>query len=184
MKGIVFSEFLEFVEQRFSIEQAQDMIDACELESGGAYTSVGTYDHREMVQLLGALSSQVDVEVASLLFQFGVHLMGVFAEKFKQFVERENDLFDFLASIEDHIHVEVRKLYPDAELPSFTTTKLTETRMIMDYRSSRCLSSLAEGLIMGAADQFKTSIKLTSHALEMNGEPVVRFTVDRTVHNE
>ena len=66
MKGIVFSEFLEFVEQRFSIEQAQDMIDACELESGGAYTSVGTYDHREMIQLLGALSSQVDVDVASL----------------------------------------------------------------------------------------------------------------------
>ena len=175
MKGIVFSEFLEFVEQRFSIEQAQDMIDACELDSGGAYTSVGTYDHQELVQLLGALSSQADVAVASLLFQFGVHLMGVFAEKFKDFVERANDLFDFLASIEDHIHVEVRKLYPDAELPSFTTAELTETRMIMDYRSSRCLSPLAEGLIMGAADQFKTSIKMIRHTLEVNGESCRAF---------
>ncbi|MBA1333177.1 heme transporter CcmB, partial [Candidatus Endoriftia persephone str. Guaymas] len=44
MKGIVFSKFIEFVEERFSPEMADDIIESSDLPSGGAYTSVGTYD--------------------------------------------------------------------------------------------------------------------------------------------
>lgn len=50
MKGIVFVEFLEMVESTFSAEMADDIIDACDLSSGGAYTSVGTYPHSEIVR--------------------------------------------------------------------------------------------------------------------------------------
>ncbi|MCX7200840.1 MAG: hypothetical protein NTV17_00650 [Burkholderiales bacterium] len=41
MKGMIFTEFLELVERTYSPEMADDLIDASNLPSGGAYTSVG-----------------------------------------------------------------------------------------------------------------------------------------------
>jgi Haem-NO-binding len=56
MKGVVFTEFLEMVEDRFSPEMADRIIEGAELASGGVYTTVGTYDHGEMIQLGVAVS--------------------------------------------------------------------------------------------------------------------------------
>lgn len=49
MKGIVFCEFVEMMEQEFSVDLADEIISATNLESGGAYTTVGTYDHSELL---------------------------------------------------------------------------------------------------------------------------------------
>lgn len=56
MKGIVFTEFLELVEDKFGLEMVDKIISSSELESGGIYTSVGTYSFSEMLQLLQHLS--------------------------------------------------------------------------------------------------------------------------------
>ena len=58
MKGIVFTEFLELVEEKFGIEMVDEIITASNLESGGAYTAVGTYKFVEMINLLTALSAR------------------------------------------------------------------------------------------------------------------------------
>jgi len=41
MKGIVFTEFLEMVENKFSPELADRIIEGAEVPSGGVYTAVG-----------------------------------------------------------------------------------------------------------------------------------------------
>jgi len=52
MKGIIFREFIDMVEAQFSPQMVDDIIQASTLASGGAYTSVGTYPHDEMFQLV------------------------------------------------------------------------------------------------------------------------------------
>jgi len=42
MKGIVFTEFLDLVEEKFGMEMVDKIITQSELESEGAYTAVGT----------------------------------------------------------------------------------------------------------------------------------------------
>lgn len=42
MKGVVFTAFLEMVASQFSEDMVDDIIDAAQLPSGGAYTAVGT----------------------------------------------------------------------------------------------------------------------------------------------
>ena len=42
MKGIVFTEFLEFVEDQMGPDMVDTIIDDCELSTGGAYTGQGT----------------------------------------------------------------------------------------------------------------------------------------------
>ena len=54
MKGMVFTEFLEMVESTFSADMVAAIIDDSAPPSGGAYTSVGTYDHQELVGMVTA----------------------------------------------------------------------------------------------------------------------------------
>ncbi len=55
MKGIVFTEFLEMVEDKFGLETVDSIIENSNLPSEGIYTSVGTYDFNEMVSLITSL---------------------------------------------------------------------------------------------------------------------------------
>ena len=52
MKGIVFTEFLDMVEERFGYEVVDQIISESKLSTDGIYTSVGTYPHSEIVKLL------------------------------------------------------------------------------------------------------------------------------------
>lgn len=155
MKGLVFIEFLEMVERKFSAEMVDDMIDETNLASGGAYTSVGTYPHSEMLALVQNLSNKTNLPIPVLIKVFGQYLFGRFVNLYPAFFQNTQTAFDFLESIENYIHVEVRKLYPDAELPRFETIRSADDRqLIMIYRSKHPFSSLAEGLIEGCLQYF------------------------------
>ena len=52
MKGIVFSEFMDLVEEKFGWETIDELIESTNLPSGGSYTAVGTYPHSEIVSLV------------------------------------------------------------------------------------------------------------------------------------
>jgi hypothetical protein len=76
------------------------------------------------------------------------------------FVDAESDLFGFLKSIEPVIHLEVQKLYTEANLPTIDCANGGNNRLVMNYRSPRKLCILAEGLIQGAATYYQTPIKI------------------------
>ncbi|MGE0492811.1 MAG: heme NO-binding domain-containing protein [Vulcanimicrobiota bacterium] len=166
MKGIVFTEFLEMVEEKMGADTADQILDECELESGGVYTSLGTYDHQEMVRMVVKLSEISSTPVPDLLKVFGHHLMGRFAVAYPTFFEGATSSFDVLNRVEDYIHVEVRKLYPDAELPSFAIERPAPDKLIMTYKSSRPFADLAEGLIKGCVDHFSENIQIARHNLD------------------
>ena len=78
MKGIVFTEFLEMVEGKFSPELADRIVDAAGLASGGVYTTVGTYNHVEMIKLVSCLSKETGIDTPDLMRVFGEYLFGRF----------------------------------------------------------------------------------------------------------
>lgn len=173
MKGIVFTEFLEMVEDRFAPEMADDIIAGANLPNGGSYTAVGTYPHVEMGRLVIELSKRTNIKVPDLLRAYGRHLFGRFLAGYPDFFKDAKDSFGFLATINDVVHVEVRKLYPDAELPEFETINVSSRHMRMIYRSPRCLGDFAEGLMEGCFAHFGEKINAT-RADEHNGR-IVRF---------
>jgi len=179
MKGIVFTEFLEMVEDRFSPEVADCIIEAADLPSGGAYTAIGNYDHNEMVQLVTQLGTETGIAIPNLLRPFGVHLFGRFVVGFPQLFEEIGSTFDFLEKIEGYIHVEVRKLYPDAELPSFKCDRLEPGHLTMIYRSTRPFADFAEGLIMGCIEHFGEKIDLQHEDLSDGQGTSARFLLTK-----
>ena len=77
-----------------------------------------------------------------------------------------------LYSIENHIHVHVKKLYPDAELPTFKILEKTEHSLTMVYSSSRGLYALAHGLIVKTFEHFNKSANVEMELLNEQGTEV------------
>ncbi|MBC7728192.1 MAG: heme NO-binding domain-containing protein [Microbacteriaceae bacterium] len=151
MLGLVFTEFVELVEDKFSPEIADAVIDEVAAPHGGAYTAVGYYPHEEMMTMVGSLSRQTGVPAPDLVRTFGGHLLHRFAAAHGDMFARHGNLFDFVASIHDEIHVEVRKLYDQAALPSFTVLSRDDRELRLLYQSPRAMEQLAQGLLEQAA---------------------------------
>jgi hypothetical protein len=176
MKGLVFTEFLDMVSAAYSQEVVEDILDDCDLESGGAYTAVGTYDHQEMHELVTALSRRVNVSAPELTFAFGHHLFGVFYAKYPEFFEGVDSAPDFLQLVDGYVHLEVRKLYPDAELPSFDCARPDPDTMTMTYCSSRGFADLAAGLLAGCVEHFDSPFEISRLAMD---DSTTVFTLSR-----
>lgn len=168
MKGVIFTEFIEMVEAQMGFEMANTIIENSNLASGGAYTSVGTYPFEEMTALLTELSKNTNTPIPDLLEHFGEHLFGRFARLYPQLFKEKFSTLDFLEEIENYIHAEVLKLYPDALLPTIQITSKSATELVMTYQSPRKLMNLALGLIRGCASHFGENVEI-SH-MDLNGE--------------
>ena len=112
MKGIVLTEFLELVETKFGLEVVDKIISASKLESEGIYTSVGTYEFSEMLQLLQHLSAHTKISIDALLLVYAEHFFSVIESSYPGLLAIYKDPIEMISSIENHIHVEVRKIYP------------------------------------------------------------------------
>lgn len=172
MKGIVFTEFLEMVESKFGLEITDTIIENSNLPSEGIYTSVGTYDFNEMLSLITNLSKEVDISAGDLIYTFGLYLFTSLGNAHPEVIQSYNSPLALLYSIEDHIHVHVKKLYPDAELPTFKILEKTETSISMIYSSSRGLYRLAEGLIEKTFEHFNGSAIISYELLKEDGTEV------------
>ncbi|MCZ2808959.1 MAG: heme NO-binding domain-containing protein [Candidatus Bathyarchaeota archaeon] len=178
MLGIVFSEFVDMVEASFSADMVDDILDDTGFETDGAYSTVGAYDHQELVGLVVALSKRTGISIDDLVQTFGQHLMVRFAERYRFFFEGVTDFFDFLKSVDNQIHVEVRKLYPVAELPRFVVRDINPTTVVMEYHSSRSFENLARGLIEGAADYFNQPVSISMETKkEATDQKFTEFTI-------
>jgi hypothetical protein len=172
MKGIVFTEFLEMVEAKFGLQTVDDIIEKSDLPSEGIYTSVGTYDFNEMVSLITQLNKETNIPSGDLIYTFGLYLFSSLGKAHPEVISNYSSPLGLLYSIEDHIHVHVKKLYPDAELPTFKILDKTDTSMSMIYVSSRGLYRLAHGLIEKTFEHFNSSAKVSYKLLKENGTEV------------
>jgi hypothetical protein len=165
------------VEDHFGDAAVERIIDEAPLPSGGAYTSVGTYDYRELMRLVKRLSVATGIDVSELVYVFGRHLFSRFVDAYPHFFDGVDSAFDFLDSIEKQIPVEVRKLYPDAELPTFTCHSRGPGHLEILYCSTRPFGDLAEGLIMGCIDYFGEEIAVRRENLPQATGVGVRFVL-------
>ncbi len=164
------------VEQRHGYELVDRILTTTNLTSGGIYTAVGTYPAAEMEALLQTLAAETGTSLPIWLNVFGHHLFGVFTRYYAHFLTGVSGTFDLLQQIEGYIHVEVRKLYPDAELPQFVTSRPEADTLEMLYRSERRLSDLACGLMEAAFAHYGEQASITRTPLNAD-ESEVRFII-------
>ena len=178
MKGIVFTEFLELVESTFGLEVVDEIIEKSELPSQGAYTSIGTYAFSEMLSLITNLSEKTNMSVDELLHVYGLHFFSVIQRDYPGILNTYSGPMDLLSSVESHIHVEVRKIYPDAELPRFEIAERNSSSLTLIYHSSRSMYAFALGLMEKAFEHYGQKAKISFTKLNSSGSEV-KFVILR-----
>lgn len=178
MKGAIFTIFQEMVEEKFGFDGWETIISQSKLASEGIYTSAENYDDDEIFQLVGALSAHSGIAVPELVEVFGHYLFPHLAHSLPEKMMDYDDLWSFLEAIHGVIHVEVKKLHPDAMTPEIIVVEKADTNLLVRYKSPRKLCFLALGLIHRAAEHFNTEIIINHECCmhEQNDHCLLRIT--------
>ena len=158
MKGAIFTALAEMVEQEFGLETWDFMLQ--DSNSDGIYISTDTYEDQEFINLTLSLHKKTDIPMADINRAFGEYAFPILAASVPELTSDDMTLKEFLLTVDRVIHVEVRKLHPDASLPDFDYDDDAEDELTMHYSSSRKLCMFSEGLISGAAKHFNTDYTL------------------------
>jgi hypothetical protein len=177
MKGIVFTELLAMAEDAFGEDAVDRVIEDTDLPSGGAYTAVGNYPCAELLALVSGFAALQGTSPEALQRLFGHWMMQSFARHYPQFFEGRNGSLDMLEAIENDIHVEVRKLYPDADLPRFDTQREDHDNLHMVYRSPRPLADFCHGLIEACSEHFGETAQIARQDGTEPGLTVASFRI-------
>ncbi|WP_298766400.1 heme NO-binding domain-containing protein [uncultured Polaribacter sp.] len=178
MKGIIFTEFLDLVEDKFGLETVDEIIENSNLPSEGVYTSIGTYSFSEMLQLLQNLSKKTAISIDNLLLVYAEHFFSVIENSYPGLLANYKDPIEMISSIEDHIHVEVRKIYPDAELPTFIVEEKTTNSLTLIYKSSRAMHHFGLGLMNKTFEHFNATASIVLEKIKEDGTEV-KFLINK-----
>lgn len=177
MKGFIFTNFIDFVEKSNGLDMVDQMLEECDLASEGVYSAFNSYEFDELVTLLTYVSKKTDISPQILLETFGRFVFPYLIGKHSYIIEKYSNAIDLIAGIENHIHIEVKKLYEDAELPTFNVVEKKEDSLTIIYTSTRGLTYFAIGLMKETLQFFK--VKGTIDMVEnYNNDGSVKFHIE------
>ena len=175
MKGVVFNLLEDVVTE----EAGEAAWEKALSDSGvdGVYTSLGTYSHEELVALGECIAVQQGSNVDETITWFGRKALPKLASAYPELFDPHSSILPFLATLNDIIHPEVRKLYPGADVPVFDYRLVESDRMLMGYRSNRGLCTFGQGLIEGAAKHYSQKVEVAQPTCQKRGDVECVFEV-------
>ncbi len=170
MKGVVFVQFADFIEENFGLLFWDEVLEAVSPPSGGAYTTVETYPDEEFLSLLAYVCESKGIDSVDAQILFGRWLFEKLHAIAPPGNKADGDPFQFLRRVQDAIHVEVKKLNPDAILPEFRFISETESCLTLEYMSPRHLCGFCEGLIRGLGDYMSKPLEISHQQCVHKGD--------------
>jgi predicted hydrocarbon binding protein len=180
MMGLIFNLLEDFTNRQLGpiawdriVERARSELSA----EDAAYTSLGNYADADLFTLIDCAVEVSGISARSLVHAFGRYLVPALARRYPALYEQHRTAKSFLLAVDETIHVEVKKLYPETVLPTFRYEEPSPTRLVMIYRSPRRLCALAEGMITGAAEHFREKATVRQTECMLNGADACRLEI-------
>lgn len=175
MKGAIFKHFEAFVSDNWGVEVYEEILDGLDLLTEGPFLGPGSYPDEDLLSIVGATIQKLGIPLPDALRVFGKYLFPKLAGDAPQFVEGQSDLKQFLMTVDGVIHVEVKKLFPDAYLPRLLYEDTADDQLTVHYQSKRQFCQLFVGLVEGAAERFSTPIAWDETACSHTGSEQCTF---------
>lgn len=155
MKGIIFNVVEEVITDMFDADTWDHLL--AEAAVDGSYTSLGNYPDHELESVVAAGCRATGETREDLLRTIGRRALPKLCARVADEVVDAPDPLTFIERVNDIIHPEVLKVYPEARPPVFVCERHRDGLHIT-YSSSRDLHSLAAGLLEGVGDRFDCTI--------------------------
>lgn len=156
MKGVIFNLLEKVVTDAHGPDMWDDLIEDAGVD--GVYSSLGNYPDGDIEALVGAAAAKTGLSRAEVLHWFGQQAMPILRELYPSLFEGHASSQEFVLSVNEIIHPEVRKLYPDAACPFFHMRRQDGDTVSMRYESGRDMIDLAHGFLDGAASVYGDAI--------------------------
>ena len=179
MKGVIFNVVEETISELFDADTWDDLLDDAELD--GAYTALGDYADTELLAIVGAACRATGMSAEEVLRTVGHHALPKLAARVPDATSGAPDALSFIRKVNDIIHPEVLKIYPDSIPPAFDFEEHADG-LVVQYRSARNLPALAAGLLSGVSLLFDEEITVQSLPASPSDKP--RFLVTASPRNE
>ena len=135
----------------------------------------GTYPDEDLYELVSKTSAKLDIPLPYALRAFGKFAFPKLTEKVPGWLVNHAHPKDFLLTLNDIVHVEVRKLYKDADPPRFSFADPGPDKLAINYQSCLRLYDFVDGLIEGVGEHFDTAIEYTREITAENGEEYCQY---------
>src|SRR5262249_61260731 len=111
MKGILFTDFVDFVERELPAAAGQVGKDV--------YSPLGSYPEEELLALVTRVGEVAGMPTSEVLRRYGAHLFRTLAMLYPVFVDGVESAIELLAGIETYVPRPGKEAYPHAEFPRF-----------------------------------------------------------------
>ena len=177
MKGIVFNLLEGFISDNWGEDAYEEVLGMCPVHSRGPFVGPSTYPDSALMTMVAMACQKLGVTVPVAVHLFGKYCFPRLAGKFPLFLEGHTHPVSFLKIIDNVIHVEVKKLFKDAEPPRIIISDAGPGVVHLHYESKRKLCALATGLLEGCADYFHTPVQYHHIRCMADGHPECEFEV-------
>lgn len=174
MKGIIFNVVEEVVEETFGLAAWDQIVARAGVD--GAYTSLGSYPDDEVAALVASAAEVAGTTEHDVLVLVGRRGFAKLAGRHSYLLDSMESWRAVLDQLDGIIHPEVRKIYPDAQVPSFQA-EADSDEIVLEYRSKRSLCALAEGLALGLGDWFGAELDIRHDTCVRRGDDVCSLRV-------
>ncbi len=141
MKGIIFKAFEDFVVANFGDEFYEQVLDDTPSAAPGVFVGPGTYPDAVLLALVQTAVQRAGISLEQALTAFGRFAFARLAATAPACVSGHAHPISLLQSIDSIIHIEVKKLYPEAVTPRIQVVQLADDRAQLCYHSERRLKS-------------------------------------------
>ncbi len=177
MKGIIFNLFEDFIISKFGEEFYENILATSNTGSLNPFDIVGpgSYPDEAFHTLIGKAAEKANTDTMEILRDMGRHSLPMLAKRYPQFFRDYNHPREFLKTASMIHHVEVRKLYRNAEVPNFFVEDHGDDHMSLIYHSKRNLCHLAEGLLAGLGDYYRIPMDIMQSECIQTGGKACKF---------
>ncbi|MBT3984637.1 MAG: hypothetical protein HOE90_24990 [Bacteriovoracaceae bacterium] len=175
MKGLIFNQFEKFVNEKFESDYFEKILIDCKFNPADPFVGPGTYPFASLVKMLEFVVNDRSVELDDVLRDFGQHIFPKLYEVSRSFEVEFTDCKSFLHSVEEIIHVEVKKLYEGSELPKFLFKENCGGDLTITYISEKGLCSFMEGLLQASFKHFSQEVEISQIKCTSKGDENCQF---------
>ena len=178
MKGVIFNVLEEFIVENWGEAVYEEILGACPVRMHAGHVGPGTYADVDMVTIVTKTCERLKVAPEDALKAFGRFLFPRLLKRYPSVADGIEDPYELLRRIDDAIHVEVRKLVPQAVTPRILCdTAADGSGAVVTYQSSRKLCAAFTGLLQGVGDRYGCETEYQQFRCMNDGADCCAFNV-------
>jgi predicted hydrocarbon binding protein len=184
VKGIIFNLLESLIIEKFGDEIIEEIYDEAEFSADvPPFVGPETYPDEDLFAMVPLLAQKSGLTVDDLVYAFGKYMFPVLADTYPGFLKGIESPVEFLGTVNDVIHVEVKKLFEGATPPMVVIEEANGDRATLRYSSERQLCRLAEGLLDGVADHFGQRVAYSHRQCMQDGADACVLDIEFRAEN-